>query len=102
MPTMTQWALLHLVLLMLAVGTLLLPGPVGVPRAFVQSSVLWRTLAVSFALALAGLALATWWIDDPLPLRDWLGAGISALLAGYTAHLWLPSLRAGRAPGASR
>jgi len=106
-PAMTTWALIHLVLLLMATALVVLgsremaaEGPVLRWPALghvVEPRLLARSAAVTGSIAVLALGLTQWWISGPLPANDWIGGTITGLLAGYVWHLW----RLYRAPSRS-
>jgi len=107
-PTLSQWATIHMMLLLIAVGTALYAGRLLAAhgagatftgfsgRVVVDLALLAKTTLAAFVIAVVVLGLATLLAADPLPARDWFGAGTSALITGYVLHLWILVYRSRR------
>ncbi len=102
-PTVSEWGLIVMALLLLTAGTIVfgreprvvLAAADGrsthrapITRPWLVPSALLGAAAVTFCLALIGLTLAQWWFG-PLALRDVAGTLLSAAIFAYVLHLWV-------------
>ena len=106
-PTLPQWGLIALPLLLLTAGTIVIGrrqvAMAGTEGSLAQLSrslgsplfvrdLFLKTLAGTLALAIAGLAVAIWLFGSVSSL-DLAGTLVCAVIVAYIAHLWIVTVR---------